>query len=147
MDVEALGLEAGESVSDDLEAFAHGVEMVESLFEAEVAQIIGADLVAQKARELFVLLEKGILPVSAKDVVAVLDLIDYRGEFPVQPFVQADAENLADAVSSEAPQADLAASLEDLVNRKMTLEDEVPAVFDLGYGIETRQTQRAALLL
>ena len=56
MDVEALGLEAGETVSDDLEAFAHGVEMVESLFEAEVAQIIGADLVAQKARELFVLL-------------------------------------------------------------------------------------------
>src|SRR5450755_1000366 len=147
MDVEALGLETGEPVGDDLEAFAHRVEMVESLFEAEVAQIIGADLVAQKARELFVLLEKGILPVGAKDVVAVLDPIDDRGQFPVQPLVQADAENLTDAVSSEAPQADLAAPLEDLVNREMPLEDEVPAVFDLGHGIETRQTHRTPLLL
>ena len=132
MDVEALGWETVESVGDDLEALAHRVEMVESLFEAKIAQIIGADLVAQKARELFVLLEKGILPIGAKDVMAMFDLIDDRGQFPAQPLVQADAENLADAVSREAPQADLAAALEDLVNRKMTLEDEVPAVFDLG---------------
>jgi hypothetical protein len=46
MNVEAFGLETGEPVGDGLEPFAHGVEMIETLFQAEVAQIIGAKLVA-----------------------------------------------------------------------------------------------------
>ncbi len=71
--------------------------------------------------------------------MAVFDLLDDGGQFPAQPLVQANAENLADAVSRQAPQADLAAPFEDLVNGKMALEDEVPAVFDLGDSIKARQ--------
>ena len=56
MDVQRLCLEAGEAISDDLELFAHGVEIIESFLQAEVVQIIGAEFVAQVARELFVLL-------------------------------------------------------------------------------------------
>ena len=46
MDVEALGLKAGKAIRDGLESFAHRVEMVEALFQAEVAQVVGAEFVA-----------------------------------------------------------------------------------------------------
>ena len=42
MDVEALGLEAGEAVGDRLESLPHSVEMVESFLQPEVAQVVGA---------------------------------------------------------------------------------------------------------
>src|SRR5580698_10157859 len=116
MNVEALGLETGETVGDGLESFPHGVEMVESFLQAEVAQVIGAKLVAEEAGEFLVLFEEGVLPVGSEDVMAVLDLIDDRGEFPMQPFVQPHAEDLADAVRRQPPQADFAASFKDFVN-------------------------------
>jgi len=87
--------------------------MIEPFLQAEVAQVVGTELVAQIAGELFVLLEKIVLPISAEDVMAVLDLIDDGGEFPVQPLVEPDAEDLADAVGGQTPQADFAASLKD----------------------------------
>jgi len=90
MDVEALGLETGEAIRNGLEPFADGPEMIEPFLQAEVAQVVGTEFVSQIAGELFVLLEKRVFPVSAEDVMAVLDLIDYRGKFPVQPFVEPD---------------------------------------------------------
>src|SRR5580692_518424 len=92
MNVEALGLEPSEAVGDGLESFPYGVEMVESFLQAEVAQVIGAKLVAEEAGELLVLFEEGVLPVGAEDVMAMLDLIDDRGQFPMQSFVQAHAK-------------------------------------------------------
>ena len=56
MDVEALSLETGEAVGNDLEAFPHGVEMIESFLQAEVAQVVGAKFIAQEVGELLVLL-------------------------------------------------------------------------------------------
>ncbi len=147
MDVEALGLEAGEAVGDGLEPFADGIEMIEAFLQAEIAQIVGTEFVAQEAGELLVLFEEGVLPVGAEDVMAVLDLIDDRGEFARQPLVEADAEDLADAVGRQPPQADLAASLEDLVDGKVAFEDEIAAVLDLGDGVEARQVHLAAFLL
>src|SRR5712691_7568008 len=116
MDVEALGLESGETVGDDLELFPHGVEMIESFLQAEVAQVIRAKLVAEEAGELLVLFEEGVLPVGAEDVMAMLDLIDDGGKFPSQPFIEPHAEDLADPVRRQPPQADFAASFKDLVN-------------------------------
>jgi len=49
MDIQALRLKTGEAIRDDLESFPHGVEMIESFLEAEVAQVVGAKLVAEKA--------------------------------------------------------------------------------------------------
>ena len=140
------GLEAGEAVGDGLESLAHGVEMVESLLQAEVAQIVGAEFVAQEAGELLVLFEEGVFPVGAEDVMAMLDLVDDRCEFAAQAFVQADAEDLADPVGRQPPEADLAAALEDLVNGKVAFEDEIAAVLDLRDGVEPRQVHLAAFL-
>ena len=81
MDVQRLGLETGEAVGDGLELFARGVEMVQPLLQAEVAQIVGAEFVAKIAGVLLVLLEKGVFPVGAKDMVAVLDLVDRVASF------------------------------------------------------------------
>jgi hypothetical protein len=56
--------------------------------------------------------------------MAVLDLIDHRGQFPAQSLIQADAEDLADAVRRQPPQTDLATPLEDFVDRKVAFENE-----------------------
>ena len=60
--------------------------------------------------------------------------------------MEPNAEDLADAVGGQPPEADLAASLEDLVDGKVAFEDEVPAVLDLGDGVEPRQVHLAAFL-
>jgi hypothetical protein len=41
MDVQRLCLEAGKAIGDDLEPFAHGVEMIKPFLQAEVVQIVG----------------------------------------------------------------------------------------------------------
>lgn len=64
--VEARGSEAGKAIRDGLESLAYSVEMVESLFQAEVMQIVGTEFVAQVAREFLVVFQKGVLPVGAK---------------------------------------------------------------------------------
>jgi hypothetical protein len=56
MNVEGLGLKAGEAVGDDLEPFTDSVEMFEPLLQAEVAQVVGDELIAQEAGELLILL-------------------------------------------------------------------------------------------
>ena len=76
MDIEALSLETSEAVRDGLEPFAHGVKIIQAFLQTEVAQVVGAKLIAEEAGELFVLFEEGVLPVSAEDVVAMLNLID-----------------------------------------------------------------------
>ena len=49
MDVEALGLETGKAIRDGLEPLTDGIEMIESFLQAEVAQVVGTDFVAQEA--------------------------------------------------------------------------------------------------
>ncbi len=92
--------------------------MIESLLQAEVAQVVGAEFVAQEAGELLVLLEKRMFPVRSENMMAVLDLIDHRGQFAAQSLIQADAEDLADAVCRQPPQTDFATALEDVVDRE-----------------------------
>ena len=65
MDIEALSLKTSEVVSGGLESFPHVVEIIEPFLQTEVAQIIGAKLVAEEAGELLVLFEKSILPIGA----------------------------------------------------------------------------------
>ncbi len=147
MYIQALCLEAGEAVRDGLESLTDGIKMIEPFLQAEVAQVVGAEFVAQEAGELFVLLEEGMFPVRPENVMSVFDLIDHRRQFPVQPFIQPHAEDFTDAVRGQAPQADLATALEDLVDWEVAFEDEVPAVLDLRNRIEPRQTHLAAFLL
>ena len=83
--------------------------------------------------------EQGVFEVHAKDVMAMVDLFDDGGEFPAQLLGEPHAEDLADAIGGDAPQADFATALEDFVDGEVALEDEVAAVLDLGDGIETRE--------
>ena len=136
MDVQALRLEVGEPVGDGLEPFANGIEMIKSFLEAEVAQVVGTEFVAQETGELLVLLEERMLPVRPENVMTMLDLIDDGGQFSAQSLIQPDAKDLADAVRRETPQTDLAAPLEDFVDWKATFENEVESVIYLRDRIE-----------
>jgi hypothetical protein len=81
MDVEPLRLARGETVRDDHELLPNGAEVIQAFLQAEVGEVVGADFIAQEGEELLVLLEEGVLEVGAKDMVAVLDLIDDGGQF------------------------------------------------------------------
>src|SRR4029077_5935489 len=61
VDIEPLRLEPGKAGGDGLEALAERVAMAQSLFEAEVGEIVGDQLVAQEGGKLFVLLQEGVL--------------------------------------------------------------------------------------
>src|ERR1700720_4731208 len=103
VDIEPLRLEAGKAVGDGLETLADGIEMVQSLFEAEVGEVVGDQLVAQEGGKLFVLLQEGVLEVGAEDMMAVLDAVDDGGQLAAHPAVQTGAEDLSDFVCSQAP--------------------------------------------
>ena len=95
MDVEPFGLITGEAVGNRLEGGAHGIEMIEPLAQTKVIEVVGDQLVAQEGRELLVLLEEGALEVGAEDVMAVLDLVDDRGQLAAHAAVEPHAEDAA----------------------------------------------------
>ncbi len=67
MHVEALGLEGGETIRDGEELLARRGQRLRTFLEAEIAQVAGADLIAQEGGELLVLLDEGVLPVVLAD--------------------------------------------------------------------------------
>ena len=136
MDIEPLRLETGEAGSDGLEALANGLEMVQSLPETEIGQVVGDQLVAQEGGEFFILLQKGVLEVGAEDMMTVLDAVDDGGQLAAHLAVQPGAEDLGDLVGGQPPQAELAAALEQLVDGKVALKDKVAAILDLGDRIK-----------
>ena len=95
MDVEPLGLETGEATDDALELVADFSQMVQSLFEAEVVEVVGAEFVAQEYRKLLVLPENGIAEVGAEHMMAVFDLINDGGEVAAVVTLEADAKTSA----------------------------------------------------
>ena len=145
VDVEPLRLETGEAIGDGLERLADCIEMVQPFLETEVGKVVGAEFVAQERRELLILLEEGTLEIGAEDMMAMLDLIDNGGELAAVPAVQAGAENLGDLVGGEPPQAEFAASLEQLVDGKVALENEVTAILDLADIPRLRENPKTPL--
>jgi len=77
--------------------------------------------------------------------MTVFDLIDDGAQFTAQLLSEPHAEELRDPVGRQSPKADLAAALEDLMDRKVALEDEVAPVLDLPDGVEARQVDLFAL--
>src|SRR5271165_1114751 len=122
------------------------MEMIQSLPELKVGEVVRDQLVAQVGSELFVLFEEGVLEIGTEDMVAVLDAVDDGGEFATHPAVHPCAEDCRDLVAGEPPQTELAAAFEQFVDGKVSLEDEVAAVFDLGDRVEARQAESGALL-
>src|SRR5438270_8540228 len=115
--------------------------MVQSLFEPEVGEVVGDQLVAQEGGELFVLLQKRMFEVGAEDVMTVLNAIDDGGELAANPAVHARAEDLGDLIGSQPPQSELAAAFEQLMDGKVALEDEIAAILDLGDRIKAREIE------
>ena len=70
--------------------------------------------------------------------MTVLDLVDDRGQLAAHAAIAIDAgaEDGGDLVGAEPPQAEFAAALEQLVDGKVALEDEVAAILDLGDRIK-----------
>jgi hypothetical protein len=77
------------------------------------------------------LFEEGVFPVGAEDVMTMLDLLDDSRQLAAQSLVEPDAEDLTDAMGRKAPKPEFATTLEDLVDGKVALEDEIAAVLDL----------------
>jgi hypothetical protein len=136
MDIEPLRVGAGEAVGDGQKLLADGVEIVQALLEAEILEVVRDQLVAQERRELLILLEEAVLEIGTEDMMAMLDLLDDGGELALHPAIEARAEDLGDLGGGEPPQADLAAALEELVDGKVPLEDEIATILDLIDGIE-----------
>jgi hypothetical protein len=61
VDIEPLRLETGEAGSDGLEALANGLEMVQSLPETEIGQVVGDQLVAQEGGDFSYCFRKAFL--------------------------------------------------------------------------------------
>ena len=104
MDVEPLGLAIGETIGNDLESFAHSIQVSEPLLQTEVAQIVGTQFVAQEPGKLFILLEEGVFPIGSEDMMTVLNLLDNSRQFAAQSLVEPDAEDLTDAVGRQMPE-------------------------------------------
>src|SRR6202008_3252127 len=146
VNVEPLGLVRGEAAGNGLELLPDRLEIVQALLEAEVPEVVGAELIAQERCELLVLLQERVLEVGAIDVVTVLDLLDDGGELAGDLAVESLPEDLGDLVRRQPPQSQLTAALEQLVDGEVLLEDEVAAGFDLGDRIEAREIDLVALL-
>lgn len=76
VDIEVLGLDLDPAVGDLLEAHAQGVPVRESLFEAEVFEIIANQFEAKEGRCFFVSLQEGVAAPSPQNVMAMLDAFD-----------------------------------------------------------------------
>ena len=82
-----------------------------------------------------------MLEIGTKDMVTVLGAVDDGGELATHPAIHTGAADCGDLVAGEPPQTELAAALEQFVDGKVPLEDEVAAVFDLGDRVEARQVE------
>ena len=77
--------------------------------------------------------------------MTMFDLIDDGAQFTAHSLMESHAEEFRDPVGSQSPKPDLAAALENLMDRKVALEDEVAAVLYLPDGVEARQVDLIAL--
>jgi len=112
MDVEPLGLEAGEAADDSLELLTHLIEMVQPFAETEVVEVVGAEFVAQQCQEFLILSQNRVAEIDPEHMMAMRDLIDDGVKLAPVLAVQAGAEDLGNLVGGQPPEAEFAASLE-----------------------------------
>ena len=79
--------------------------------------------------------------------MSVGELLEGGVELAFESLRQPGAEDLGDLVGRHPPETQLAAALEDFVDREVAFEDKVAAVFDLGDGVEAAQVHPLAFLL
>ena len=77
--------------------------------------------------------------------MTMFNLIDDGAQFAAQSLMESHAEEFRDPVGGQSPKPDLAAALENLMDREVALEDEVAAVLYLPEGVKARQVDLMAL--
>src|SRR5438874_9954916 len=113
--------------------------MLQTFPEPEVAEVVGAELVAQEGGELLVLFEESIFPVGAEDMMAVLDLLQGGVELAWQAAGEAGAKDFRDLLGGETPEPQLTTAFEEAMDGEVALEDEIATVLDLADGVEATQ--------
>ena len=63
--------------------------------------------------------------------MAVVDLFQHAVQLAADPLVLTDTKDLGDFVGGETKQTQFTGALENLVDRKIPPEEEIPTVFDL----------------
>ena len=109
--------------------------------------MIGNHFQAQVRTPFLVLFEEAVLPISPEDVPTVLNLFQHGLQLTVQTAGDAVAKELSDPIGRKAVEAQLTATLKDVPNRPVALEDHVPTVFDLLDGPGTPQAFRGPSFL
>src|SRR5438105_3965131 len=119
--------------------------MLQTFPEPEVAEVVGAELVAQEGGELLVLFEESIFPVGAEDMMAVLDLLQGGVELAWQAAGEAGAKDFRDLLGGETPEPQLTTVFEEAMDGEVALEDEIATVLDLADGVEATQVHGGPL--
>jgi hypothetical protein len=84
---------------------------------------------------------------DAEHVMSMVEFLEHRVQSAAEPLVLAHAEDLSDDVGRQAEHPQFTRALEDLVDREMAAEDEIPTVLDLVQRVGTPQVDRRPLLL
>src|SRR5438105_13415553 len=105
--------------------------MLQTFPEPEVAEVVGAELVAQEGGELLVLFEESIFPVGAEDMMAVLDLLQGGVELAWQAAGEAGAKTFRDLVGGESPEPQLTTELGEAEDWGAAPEDDIATVLDV----------------
>ena len=85
MDVEPLGLEAGEAADGGLELLAHLIEMVQPLAETEVVEVVGAEFIAQKCKNFSYCRRTALKPPSrSHESTHAATIVIHRASFEFQ---------------------------------------------------------------
>ena len=64
MDLEGMSLKGGETIGDGQEFGAYQCQMLDSLFEKEIFQVVATDLDPQKGLKFFILFHKGMFEIG-----------------------------------------------------------------------------------
>ena len=145
--VEEIGFDAGEAIRDGDEFLAQRGQLLEPFVQPEIFEPIDAHFDTEERPELLVCAGDQTLAVDAQHVVPVVELLEHRVEFAPKSSMFADAEDLRDDVGRQPVDAELTRALEELVDRKVAAEDEVPTILDLIQGIGPAKVDGRTVLL
>lgn len=105
VDVEVSCLMGSKSIDDGFQGVTDIFQAVQTVFEVQVGQVIADNFQAEEGAPFFVLFDKGVFPIGAKDMAPVVDSFQDGLEFAFGFTGDAMAENLSDPISGEAIEA------------------------------------------
>lgn len=139
VDLKGFRLKGGEAVDNGQEFGAYGCQMLDSLFEEEVLQVIATDLDSQEGLKFFILFDKGMFEVGAQDMVAMVDPFEGGMELSLKMPGGALAEDLRDLFRGQFKETEFAGAFEEFVDGKGFAKDKIQTILHLAEGIETAE--------